>query len=189
MGKDKIRTFIAFEFSHKNKESLFSTYSTIIPNIKLKWVPQENLHCTLAFLGLITEEQVKNIKEILSQLEIPSYPPNIKINRLSAFPSLSRIRVLWLGPDKTPDWCKKIYKQLTTHLKKAKISFDQKPNFVFHITIARTKNPLSPKEKEIIYKITQHLPITISLKSITLFKSQLSSSHPIYSPIFQRSLD
>ncbi len=190
MGKDKrIRTFIAFELSAKSKEILFSTYADLTKNIGLKWVPQENLHSTLLFLGSITRDQIEQVKGILNQIEIQTCQSEIEINTISGFPSPPHMRILWLGPESTPEWSKNMYSQLRHCLKKKKIQFDAKPEFIFHITIARIKKYISPTEiTTIINNVKNKLPFKISLTGITLFESQLSTPHPVYSPISRREI-
>ncbi len=187
MGRDKqtIRLFIAFALKEKAKRQIFSLYESVSHEREVKWVEKENLHATIAFLGSTPVKKVEKIKRILDQTPLPE-PSPILIDELGGFPSLSRPRVIWIGPSHTPSWTSEVFQRITRSLKREHIAFDAKPNFVFHITLGRIRHP-SPRLSEITSRI-ETPNIELDCEEICLFQSHLSRSGPVYEAIHSRKM-
>lgn len=60
-----------------------------------RWVPAENLHVTLAFLG--ETDRASDVADALTQIAAGVAAPDVTLGGAGAFPSQRRARVLWLG--------------------------------------------------------------------------------------------
>lgn len=100
--------------------------------INVQWVPNENLHLTLFFIGEINDpEPIKfKLREIAPFLS----PFELHLKGIGAFPDMITSRVLWIGARQT--------KGLLETYDAIKIKMNIKENIQFspHITIARLRN-------------------------------------------------
>ncbi len=92
-----MRTFVAVDLPENLKAELR------IRQEKLKkaaqggrWVRPEGIHLTLKFLGEISEEQIGQVTESLSQ--VPRFEAfSVEVKGFGFFPNSQRPRVLWVG--------------------------------------------------------------------------------------------
>jgi 2'-5' RNA ligase len=63
-----------------------------------KWSPPENYHLTVAFLGAVDAAQVDAVGSVVRDVASHALPFDVALDRVGAFPSAARPRVLWTGP-------------------------------------------------------------------------------------------
>jgi RNA 2',3'-cyclic 3'-phosphodiesterase len=61
------------------------------------WVPAENLHLTLHFLGEQSPDRAEEASAALSEAAASAVPFTLSLHGLGAFPGLDRARILWTG--------------------------------------------------------------------------------------------
>ncbi|MGH7672820.1 MAG: RNA 2',3'-cyclic phosphodiesterase, partial [Gemmatimonadales bacterium] len=61
------------------------------------WVPPQNLHVTLQFLGGQSEEGLVAAEAALDDAATRSVPIEVTLHGIGAFPGLERPRILWIG--------------------------------------------------------------------------------------------
>ena len=103
----------------------------------LKWVPPENIHITLHFLGNIQDELVSVCREVLSHplLERPSF--KLSYDGFGRFPPSGRARVLFLNIIEGRDECSVVYQTLGDLLHPF-MDLDTR-TYKPHLTLARMK--------------------------------------------------
>ena len=83
-----MRTFVAVEISNDNVIKCIRDFQSKV-SIQAKPVEPQNLHFTLQFLGEISEESCKKIKQNLNYIEFSPFKINFKsivsVNNLSPF--------------------------------------------------------------------------------------------------------
>ena len=67
------------------------------PKGVVRWVVVENLHLTLRFFGDLDAEQIGRVVGVLKSEGTRWVPVAVRLSRVSAFPSVSRPRVIWIG--------------------------------------------------------------------------------------------
>ena len=86
------RLFIAIDLPEEIKEEM-SHLCTGLPGAR--WVPDEQLHLTLRFIGEVDHSLVAELYSRLEEVKHKPFPLHIK--GLGVFPNLSKPRVLWVG--------------------------------------------------------------------------------------------
>src|SRR5437870_11609049 len=97
-----MRLFVALELPDEAKDELARVIEALrARRPEAKWVPRDNLHLTLAFLGEVAEEHRGEIETALRSVTGEPGPIRTGLTSLGAFPSARRARVLWAGLDDT----------------------------------------------------------------------------------------
>ena len=93
-----IRSFVAVLLDDVLRESITATVERLRPlSGAVAWVPAQNLHVTLQFLGGQTEERLTAAEAALDDAAARSAPIDLTLHGLGAFPGLERPRILWIG--------------------------------------------------------------------------------------------
>src|SRR5258708_28672284 len=67
-----------------------------------RWIPPQNLHVTLKFIGEVALERTTAICEALAEIHI-DHPMHLEFRGLGLFPNTPRPSVLWLGIQSSED--------------------------------------------------------------------------------------
>jgi RNA 2',3'-cyclic 3'-phosphodiesterase len=173
------RLFIALELPENIKAALASLGQG---GIRVRWIPREQIHLTLAFIGELPTDQYRLLNKILDQVEF--YPFEGRVGDLGFFGKESHPRVLWVALDGGEDLYK-LQQEIIQQLKRHNIPFDAK-NFKPHITLGRAREERSPKSsaRELIQNFLQQGIYldhsTFQINSFTLFSSKLTPDGSVY---------
>jgi len=170
-NKDVKRVFIGIPAGHQ--------IQSILPLIKsadnykssfIKWMPIENIHLTLSFLGDISN---KNIPDLIQSVEnkISTSQFQLRISGAGIFPLSKSPKVLWLGLDCGVDKLKILYHQIENSVSKFKAKYE-KITFIPHITIARIKHG-SLKIDVLPFLNSVYSTIDLEVNSVSMYESKL----------------
>lgn len=182
----KFRAFISTDI--EPNEKLVSAIGELrVARADLKVVKPELLHLTLKFLGDTEESLVDDISSRIALSTSGIAPFTIRLKGMGAFPSLSNIRVVWVGiEDGRP--LEEIAKRLESSLLELGFEKDRK-GFVPHLTLARTR---SGRNIANVHEILTANPATdfgeYSIDRVLLKKSVLSPQGPTYSTVREHLL-
>jgi len=138
------------------------------------------MHLTLKFLGNITEEERDQILEVLDGVSLKNSPFKMRVGGIGAFPNWAKPRVLWIGVPEGHDKVECIASGIEDGLSKRGFAREER-KFSSHITLARLKAPRFTKELAEALKTEQGYEAgTVQVKTITFYRSHLSSSGPEY---------
>jgi 2'-5' RNA ligase len=154
----------------------------------LKIVSPDHLHITLKFLGDTEDSLVGQIEEGM-QASVTGIPPfAIRLEGMGAFPSISNIRVVWVGM-KDCDGLGTIASRLEKSMEELGFVPENK-EFVPHLTLARTRSGRNiANVQEIIRERAANDYGTYPIDRIRLKKSVLSPRGPTYSVVREVRLD
>lgn len=105
-----------------------------------RWVDEDGLHLTLAFIGEVDGSARLRIEEALSRVEAPSL--GIALHGLGHFPLRGKPRVLWTGASPAAE-----LGSLAAAVRRALVRAGFPPErrkFAPHVTIARFRRPPPP---------------------------------------------
>ena len=184
-----MRAFFCLEIaSHLQQELDKITQLLRRVRVKASWVKPENLHITLKFLGEIRSELVPKLeaagREALRDASMQS-AIEWDLDRVGAFPSAERPRVVWAGSSKEPEAPSHLATSLQEKLEPMGFA-PERDRFVTHITLARVK-----EEGPAVRALTQAM-LTLKpfrcvarVDGLTLMESQLTPQGSIYRPLFR----
>src|SRR5581483_10950021 len=95
-----LRLFVAFEIPEPVRELVGDAVAPIRElHPRARWVPAENQHVTLKFLGATWPRLLRWVTEAVEGVARASEPFSSRVEGLGAFPSWRRARVLWAALD------------------------------------------------------------------------------------------
>jgi len=104
----------------------------------LRWVPPDNLHFTLKFLGEITPAQLARVAAAAKDVAARAQGFRIALAGLGAFPSPRRPQVVWVGVAEGADRLAALASDLDGALHRMTFPKEARP-FRPHLTIARVR--------------------------------------------------
>jgi RNA 2',3'-cyclic 3'-phosphodiesterase len=179
------RAFLAIELSdeiHSALASLLINLQSKIPS-GVRWVPVNNIHLTIKFLGEIPDDRIESLKKELLMFfpNISHFP--ISVSNLGVFPSYMNPRIIWVGVQNNPS-----LQQMAAECERV-TQINGIPNevrpFSPHLTIGRVLPSLSRENLKILgstlKSIKYQQEVTQNVEKLTLFKSDLTPAGSIYS--------
>lgn len=108
---------------------------------RARWVPRENWHVTLAFLGSTYPRLIPWVQRQLADVAARTPPFETCLGGLGAFPSVGRARVLWAGLDDEDGEIAKLAVAVRDSLAR-EFPPETRP-FSAHLTVARSDPALA----------------------------------------------
>ena len=153
----------------------------------LKIVRSDLLHVTLKFLGDTEESLVEEITRRMADAAKRIQPFEIRLTGMGAFPSMSNIRVIWVGIEDGRELAE-IAKELEASLDELGFQRDRR-GFAPHLTIARTRSTRNiASVQELLRRNAASAFGTYRIDRILLKKSVLSPQGPTYSVVSEHLL-
>jgi RNA 2',3'-cyclic 3'-phosphodiesterase len=141
----------------------------------IRFIPEQNLHLTLYFIGNVPQEQLPAIRQTLQQVAAHHPPFTLQLEQLEAGPKPRSPRLVWARFQQSEPFAK-LSRELT-QLLAPEPPREQKA--IPHITIARfRKDKPAPRNLPVIVPEQEML---LHLDTISLWRSELHSPHPVYS--------
>ncbi len=130
-----MRCFVAVELPDSLRTEILAFQSELhmlMPRLRL--IPAENLHLTLVFLGNLEANRVSQVQSLTAQIEISRF--EIAPAGLSAFPTLSRPHVIWIGLQGQVQQLTALFQQLASKFSTLGLTLEDR-DYIPHITIAK----------------------------------------------------
>lgn len=182
----RFRAFISVDI--KPGDRLVGTIRDLIASrTDLRIVRPELLHLTLKFLGDTEERMVGDVVSRMAESVEGIAPFSMKLKGMGAFPSMSNIRVVWVGiEDGAP--LKDIANRLDNSLSDLGFERDRK-GFVPHLTLARTRSSRNIANVQALLQDNATKEYgEYPVDRILLKKSVLNPQGPTYSTVAEQLL-
>ena len=188
-----LRAFIAIELPGQVCDVIQKQTARLrqmLGNELIRWVPTQNMHLTLKFLGDTTSSYLDFLKQLISR-EADSYPQfDLQLGGLGAFPTLRRPRLLWIGIHAPADL---VSLQKGIEAGATRLGYEQEERaFSPHLTIGRVRQTVSPTELQKIRAALETIQLgnigIAKVDFIHLFKSDLQPGGSIYTKLFSAPL-
>ncbi len=188
-----IRAFIAVDLSpeiRSHLDSIGSDFKQMIGNHAVRWVPTENIHLTLKFLGDVSISSLGLVKQALDNEVSGHHAFNISIGNLGAFPKVRAPRVIWVGVE-GPESLQVLQHAIETQMSRLGYEPDQRP-FSAHLTLGRVSRNARSDEIQAVSSALERLKIGFlgitPVKEVRLYKSDLRPEGAVYSCVHASSL-
>ncbi|HKN81258.1 MAG TPA: RNA 2',3'-cyclic phosphodiesterase [Actinomycetota bacterium] len=172
-----LRLFAAVEIPDEIRGALAEAVKPVRERFpKARWVPIQNQHVTVRFLGSTYPRLVEWVTERVSEVAGEHGPIPTRIVDLGAFPDTRRARVLWAGLEDASARLERLAAGLDESL--AREFAPEKRAFTPHLTLARFDPPVGLGPLEVAFASEP-----FQIDRIVLFRSHLRRPAPVYEPI------
>lgn len=173
-----MRSFIAVDVRNPRLEKVLEEMGSVGAGVKV--VASENLHLTLKFLGEVDPGRVDEIYGTMEEAFGFCAPFHGGLRGLGAFPSLGRMRVVWVGLSEGKERIVEMQGRLERALVKLGFRSEGRP-FDPHLTIGRVKSPKGREELRAFVVAHQATDFgTFAVERVELKESTLTPKGPIY---------
>jgi RNA 2',3'-cyclic 3'-phosphodiesterase len=156
----------------------------------IRWVPTQNMHLTLKFLGDTSTSHLDFLKQMLVREANLHSPFDLQLGGLGSFPTPRNPKVLWIGIH-TPPGLTSLQRGVEAGVSRLGYKGEERA-FSPHLTIARTRQNASLSELQKIRTALDKIQLgnigTARVDSVHLFKSDLQPGGSIYTKLFSASL-
>jgi 2'-5' RNA ligase len=178
-GAAALRLFVAFEIPDGAKAATreaFEPWRERFPGAR--WVPPENQHVTLTFLGSTWPRLVEGVPDRVKDVAAGHRGFTTRVTGVGAFPSARRARVLFAGLDDRGGRMGELAQALD-----AALAHEFKPEnraFQPHLTVARSDPAIALPEA---FGETALETEPFEVDGLVLFRSHLKRPAPRYEPL------
>ncbi|KYH31077.1 RNA 2',3'-cyclic phosphodiesterase [Neomoorella mulderi] len=176
-----MRLFVAINFSPALQSALAGLLGELrqLP-VTVKWVPPENIHLTLKFLGEVAPARVEEIGAALRRAVVGVNPWHLEVKGTGVFPNWRNPRVVWVGVESE----KPLYvlqQQVTREYLELGFPAD---SFTPHLTLGRLRpgtasRPLQDRLQSLAGVSWGRERVT----AVSLMESSLTPRGAIYRPV------
>lgn len=144
---------------------------------EVRWVPAEQIHLTIRFIGEVDESQLKDIRLALTGVSIP--PFTVRLRGAGYFPPRKKPKILWVGLEKSSELLK-LHAGVEQSLGRIGIGRESR-KFHPHVTLGRVRN-LTRTEEVAPFIVRNSLFTTepIRIDRFFLFSSHLRKEGAIH---------
>jgi 2'-5' RNA ligase len=168
-----IRLFVGLDLPYDLKE-LVSSLAGGLPGAK--WVPPENYHLTLRFIGEQPAHIAEEIDLALANLRGRGF--TLKLSGLGTFEKQGRPTTLWVGVERNQA-LDHLRAKIETALQRAGLEPERR-RFQPHVSIAKIDNVPEPKLVAYIQARNLFQSAPIPIEQFVLFSSLLGKATPVY---------
>ena len=169
--REQKRVFIGIPAGDQVKSTLSLLQPIVDCNSRyIKWVPLDNIHLTLSFLGDVSINKIPDIVQSVEQ-NIATSQFQLSISGTGVFPSSKSPKVLWLDLNKGVDKLKLLHHQIEKSVSEFKENYENN-TFIPHISIARIRR-LHAKIDVLPFLNSVYSPIELDVNSISMYESKL----------------
>lgn len=148
----------------------------------MRWVPDDNLHLTMKFLGDVVDRDVPQVCKVMRECCEAIDPFELKLEGTGGFPSGDRPRVVWAGITEGGESLIDLVTRLELGL--AKLGFKPEPrDYRPHLTLGRVRSGSRAASQEVVDKVARfknrRLGI-LEVDQVRLYASYLDKEGPTY---------
>ena len=185
---NQIRVFIAVDLPPAIQESVEKQTASLrrtLGDDLIRWVPAQNMHLTLKFIGNIAASHLDFLKQMLTQSVNSQRQFDLQIGGIGSFPNLKRPRVLWVGIHAPADLTSL---QKNVEAGAVRLGYEKEERgFSPHLTLGRVRQNFSAADLQRIRSALENTQIgrigTATIEAVHLYKSDLHTDGSIYTKL------
>jgi 2'-5' RNA ligase len=188
-----IRAFIAIDLSQgilERIDQMSLDLRSRLEKVPVRWVPAENIHLTLKFLGNVSTANLEMLKEIMGNVVANHHECDISVGGIGAFPKTHNPRVIWVGMEVPQEL---ISLQHNIEIETARLGYSREHRpFSPHLTFGRVSRNASSQDVRAIAEILDSYKVgflgATRISSVYLYRSDLKPDGAVYTPIYTAAL-
>jgi 2'-5' RNA ligase len=189
-----IRAFIAVNLSPDILERIDQVALDLrkrMDAVPVRWVPTENIHLTLKFLGNVSTANLEILKDILGKVVSSHHECDISVGGIGVFPKPHNPRVVWVGMEIPQEL---IALQHNIEIETARLGYSREHRpFSPHLTFGRVSRNASTQDVHIIADILDKYKVgflgATRVRTVYLYRSDLKPEGAEYTPIYSAALN
>ena len=189
-----IRAFIAVDLSPEILERIEQVSLDLrarMKDVPVRWVPVENIHLTLKFLGNVSTANLEILKDILGKVVSSHCECDISVGGIGAFPKPLNPRVIWVGME-VPQELVTLQHNIEIETARLGYSREYRP-FSPHLTFGRVSRNASAQDVHAIADVLENYKVgflgATRLNTVYLYRSDLKPDGAVYTPIYSATLE
>lgn len=190
---NQLRAFIAIDLPHPIQEAIEKQTSRLrqaAGDGLVRWIPPQNIHLTLKFLGNIAASHMDFLKQLLHQTADSHQPFDVQIGGIGSFPNSKLPRVLWAGVHAPADLAS-LQKNIEAGAARLGYEKEARP-FSPHLTLGRVRQGIDPRDLQKISAALNGIQIgnigSARVDAVHLYKSELRPEGSLYTKLFSAPL-
>ena len=168
-----MRLFVALDLPWEVRERL-AALGGGVPGAR--WIPAENLHLTLRFIGEVQAWQAEEIDHALAALRGRGFA--LTLAGVGTFSKAGRPTQLWVGVERNPA-LDHLQGKIETALQRVGLAAERR-RFVPHVTLARLDNPAETRLVAFVQRHNLFRAAPMPVEHVTLFSSLLGKEQAVY---------
>ena len=184
------RCFVAVELPEELRVRVDAALGSLRGETRaVRWVPEQNLHLTLKFLGEVEEGRISAVTEALQSVSPTASPFRWELSSAGFFPPGKRPRVFWLGAGEGAEPLRKLAGAVGAALRSLGFQPEDRP-FQPHLTVGRVRD--GGRIEESFFRRWEGLGGerfgAVLVNDLVLMQSELRPEGPLYTPIARVAL-
>ncbi len=171
-----MRLFVALDLPRTLRERLGMLSGAGIPGAR--WVPPENYHLTLRFIGEMPGYRAEEIDLALASMTGRGF--SLTLAGVGTFSKGGRPVSLWVGVERNPA-LDHLQNKIETALQRCGLDPERR-RFTPHVTLARLDNAVEAKLAAFIQAHNLFRAEPVPVEHFTLFSSLLGKDQAVYTP-------
>jgi 2'-5' RNA ligase len=187
-----LRAFIAVEIPLGLREAVCQATASLQKGIgsAVRWVPMENMHLTMKFLGDVSPANVEMLSQMLRAEADLFQCFDLRLSGLGSYPNPKRPRVLYIGIQ-APATLESLQRGIDSASHRLGYESEER-GFSPHLTIGRVKQNVTATEQQTIRRALEETRIdslgTARVDSVHLYKSDLKPTGSVYTRMYSAQL-
>lgn len=141
-----------------------------------RWVPPENFHITLRFLGEVDGRDAHYVDAALAGIRAPRF--SLRLKGVDAFTSGQRVKAVYAGVEKQPA-LQHLHDKVESAVVRAGL-MPEGQKYTPHVTLTRPKDPPVSKLQQYLVEHSLFKTEPFEITHFTLFSSEMGSEHSVY---------
>jgi 2'-5' RNA ligase len=149
-----------------------------------RWVPPENYHITLRFIGETPAYRAEEIDHALAALKARSF--DLILSGVGTFAKSGRSTALWVGVERN-ERLELLQSKIETALQRIGLEPERR-RFAPHVSLARLDNAVEGKLAAFVQAHNLFRAEPVTMQHFTLFSSLLGKEQSVYTPEVEYAL-
>ena len=183
-----MRLFVAIEVSEPVRRAMSATQASLMQKCPdVRWIPSEQLHLTVKFLGEVVDDDVATVCEAMANAAAESKPFVMRVGECGCFPERGAVRIVWTKANEESGLLAGCVAAIEAQIEPLGFPREHRP-FAAHITIGRVREDRSQGKVRELVQAHRGRVLEQEVLSLTLLSSALSPKGSTYTAVSRAKL-